>query len=52
VVLCGAPKQGGQRQEVTGRHVRVTVVELGATATGLASHDRPEVLEAMASNFR
>jgi NADP-dependent 3-hydroxy acid dehydrogenase YdfG len=33
------------RQEVTGRHVRVSLVEPGATAPELASHNRPEVLE-------
>jgi NADP-dependent 3-hydroxy acid dehydrogenase YdfG len=31
------------RQEVTQRHVRVSLVEPGATATELASHVRPEV---------
>jgi len=39
------------RQEVTARHVRVTVVEPGATATELASHNRPEVLEGMRGLF-
>jgi NADP-dependent 3-hydroxy acid dehydrogenase YdfG len=39
------------RQEVTGRHVRVSLVEPGATATELASHNRPEVLETMAQRF-
>ena len=29
------------RQEVTARHVRVTLIEPGATATELASHNRP-----------
>jgi NADP-dependent 3-hydroxy acid dehydrogenase YdfG len=33
------------RQELAGRHVRVSLVEPGATATELASHNRPEVLE-------
>ena len=33
------------RQEVTGRYVRVSVVEPGATATELAGHNRPEILE-------
>jgi NADP-dependent 3-hydroxy acid dehydrogenase YdfG len=32
------------RQEVTRRYVRVSLVEPGATATELASHNRPEVL--------
>ena len=39
------------RQEVTARHVRVTIVEPGATTTELAFHNRPEVLEEMAKNF-
>ena len=30
-----------QRKEVTGRYVRVSLVEPGATATELASHNRP-----------
>jgi NADP-dependent 3-hydroxy acid dehydrogenase YdfG len=39
------------RQEVTKRHVRVTLVEPGAVATELSSHNRPEVREVIASNF-
>jgi NADP-dependent 3-hydroxy acid dehydrogenase YdfG len=39
------------RQEVTGRHVRVALIEPGATATELASHNRPEILEGMAQTF-
>jgi NADP-dependent 3-hydroxy acid dehydrogenase YdfG len=39
------------RQEVTGRYVRVSVVEPGATDTELASHNRPAVLEAIRSQF-
>jgi NADP-dependent 3-hydroxy acid dehydrogenase YdfG len=39
------------RQEVTTRHVRVTLIEPGATATELAFHNRPEVLEQMAQTF-
>jgi NADP-dependent 3-hydroxy acid dehydrogenase YdfG len=39
------------RQEVTRRHVRVTIIEPGAVRTELASHNRPEVLEQMAQNF-
>jgi NADP-dependent 3-hydroxy acid dehydrogenase YdfG len=39
------------RQEVTEKHVRVGIVEPGATATELASHNRPEVLETMAGRF-
>jgi NADP-dependent 3-hydroxy acid dehydrogenase YdfG len=38
------------RQEVTARHVRVTLIEPGATETELASHNRPEILEGMAQN--
>jgi NADP-dependent 3-hydroxy acid dehydrogenase YdfG len=39
------------RQEVTRRHVRVTAIEPGATATELPFHNRPEVLEQMANTF-
>jgi NADP-dependent 3-hydroxy acid dehydrogenase YdfG len=39
------------RQEVTGRYVRVALVEPGATATELASHNRPEVLASIRSQF-
>ncbi|MHB8693146.1 MAG: SDR family NAD(P)-dependent oxidoreductase [Solirubrobacteraceae bacterium] len=39
------------RQEVTGRHVRVSLIEPGAVATELASHNRPEVLEAIGRRF-
>jgi NADP-dependent 3-hydroxy acid dehydrogenase YdfG len=39
------------RQEVAGRHVRVSLVEPGATATELASHNRPEVLETIRTRF-
>ena len=39
------------RQEVTARHVRVTLVEPGATASELVLHNRPEVLEQMAATF-
>jgi NADP-dependent 3-hydroxy acid dehydrogenase YdfG len=35
------------RQEVTGRHVRVSLVEPGATSTELAGHNRPEVLDSL-----
>jgi NADP-dependent 3-hydroxy acid dehydrogenase YdfG len=37
------------RQEVTRRHVRVSLVEPGATNTELPVHNRPEVLESMRS---
>jgi NADP-dependent 3-hydroxy acid dehydrogenase YdfG len=39
------------RQEVTKRHVRVSLVEPGATATELAAHNRPEVLQIIRSTF-
>ena len=39
------------RQEVTRRYVRVSLVEPGATATELASHNRPEVLESLSSQL-
>ncbi len=39
------------RQEVTRRHVRVSLVEPGAVRTELAGHNRPEVLEQMAATF-
>jgi NADP-dependent 3-hydroxy acid dehydrogenase YdfG len=39
------------RQEVTTRHVRVTLIEPGAVATELAFHNRPEILEGMAQTF-
>ena len=39
------------RQEVTERHVRVTIIEPGAVATELASHNRPEIQDNMAKRF-
>jgi NADP-dependent 3-hydroxy acid dehydrogenase YdfG len=39
------------RQEVAKRYVRVSLVEPGATATELASHNRPEVLEGIRNQF-
>jgi len=39
------------RQEVTGRHVRVSLVEPGAVSTELASHNRPEVQASMQQRF-
>lgn len=39
------------RQEVTKRYVRVSLVEPGATATELAGHNRPEILEAIRTQF-
>lgn len=41
----------GLRQEVTKRHVRVSLVEPGAVATELVSHNRPEVREMIAQRF-
>jgi NADP-dependent 3-hydroxy acid dehydrogenase YdfG len=37
------------RQEVARRHVRISLVEPGAVATELASHNRPEIREQMAA---
>ena len=39
------------RQEVTERHVRVSVVEPGAVITELSSHNRPDVLEEIKGRF-
>jgi NADP-dependent 3-hydroxy acid dehydrogenase YdfG len=39
------------RQEVAKRYVRVSLVEPGATATELATHNRPEVLDSIRSQF-
>ncbi len=39
------------RQEVTRRHVRVSLVEPGAVSTELAGHNRPEVLAGLAKRF-
>jgi NADP-dependent 3-hydroxy acid dehydrogenase YdfG len=39
------------RQEITGRHVRVSLVEPGAVATELGSHNRPEIQEGMKKRF-
>jgi NADP-dependent 3-hydroxy acid dehydrogenase YdfG len=39
------------RQEVTQRHVRVSLVEPGATSTELGSHNRPEILEGLTARF-
>ena len=39
------------RQEVTERHVRVSLVEPGAVETELAGHNRPEVQESIAARF-
>ncbi len=39
------------RQEVTKRHVRVSLVEPGAVGTELASHNRPVVLEGLRQRF-
>jgi NADP-dependent 3-hydroxy acid dehydrogenase YdfG len=39
------------RQEVTERHVRVSAIEPGATATELSSHLRPEIAEQAMARF-
>jgi NADP-dependent 3-hydroxy acid dehydrogenase YdfG len=39
------------RQEVTGRHVRVSLVEPGAVATELTDHLRPEIREQAKQRF-
>jgi NADP-dependent 3-hydroxy acid dehydrogenase YdfG len=41
----------GLRQEVTGRHVRVSLVEPGAVDTELPSHNRDEVREQIGRRF-
>jgi NADP-dependent 3-hydroxy acid dehydrogenase YdfG len=41
----------GLRQEVTQRHVRVSLVEPGGTATELSGHNRPEVRESISQRF-
>ena len=40
------------RQEVTQRHVRVSLVEPGAVATELASHNRPEIRAQQLARFQ
>lgn len=39
------------RQEVTGRYVRVSLVEPGAVETELAGHNRPEILDTIRQRF-
>lgn len=39
------------RQELTGRHVRVSLIEPGAVATELVSHNRPEIQEQVKGRF-
>jgi NADP-dependent 3-hydroxy acid dehydrogenase YdfG len=39
------------RQEVTSRHVRVSLVEPGAVETELAGHNRPEIRESIRQRF-
>jgi NADP-dependent 3-hydroxy acid dehydrogenase YdfG len=39
------------RQELAGQYVRVSLVEPGATATELASHNRPEILDSIRNQF-
>jgi NADP-dependent 3-hydroxy acid dehydrogenase YdfG len=40
------------RQELTTRHVRISLVEPGAVATELVSHNRPEIQEQSRERFR
>jgi len=40
------------RQEVTRRHVRVSLVEPGAVSTELMSHNRPEIQESAGQRFK
>jgi NADP-dependent 3-hydroxy acid dehydrogenase YdfG len=40
------------RQEVTQKHVRISLVEPGATDTELRTHNRPEVMEAIMARFQ
>ena len=39
------------RQEITKRHVRISLVEPGAVATELSSHNRPEIRDLIAQRF-
>ncbi|HEX3460553.1 MAG TPA: SDR family NAD(P)-dependent oxidoreductase [Acidimicrobiales bacterium] len=39
------------RQEVTKRHVRVSIIEPGAVATELAGHNRPEIIKTIQATF-
>src|SRR5215469_5675535 len=39
------------RQELASRHVRVSLVEPGATSTELVTHNRPEVIESLRSQL-
>jgi NADP-dependent 3-hydroxy acid dehydrogenase YdfG len=39
------------RQEVTGKHVRVSLIEPGAVSTELVSHNRPEIQEQIGQRF-
>jgi NADP-dependent 3-hydroxy acid dehydrogenase YdfG len=39
------------RQEVTGRHVRVSLIEPGAVATELVDHNRPEIQAGLNKRF-
>ena len=39
------------RQEVTRRHVRISLIEPGAVVTELASHNRPEIQDSLRDRF-
>jgi NADP-dependent 3-hydroxy acid dehydrogenase YdfG len=39
------------RQEITRRHVRVSLIEPGAVETELAGHNRPEIRDQLAQRF-
>jgi NADP-dependent 3-hydroxy acid dehydrogenase YdfG len=39
------------RQEVTGRHLRVSLIEPGAVDTELPGHNRPEIQESLVARF-
>jgi NADP-dependent 3-hydroxy acid dehydrogenase YdfG len=40
------------RQEVTQKHVRISLVEPGATDTELRTHNRPEIMESIMARFQ
>ena len=48
---ASVPSANPLRQELAGRYVRVSLVEPGATATELAGHNRPEILDSIRNQF-